>query len=97
MSEKANMTLKWDPTSDHGHFITFHKTIRPALFPGPGLEAMTRKAVQCLAVSLDDLRRMSSIKTTLFEWIRHEIVMATTEAEFGPGNPFRDPTFEQAW
>ncbi|KAI5917141.1 cytochrome P450 oxidoreductase [Camillea tinctor] len=97
MSEKANKTLKWDSTSDDGHFITFHKAFRPTLSPGSGLDAMIRKSVQCLAVSLDDLRRKSSIDTTLFEWIRHEIVMATTDAEFGPDNPFRDPTFENAW
>ncbi|KAI6351420.1 hypothetical protein MCOR25_009939 [Pyricularia grisea] len=33
----------------------------------------------------------------LFEWVRHEILIATTESVYGPNNPFRDPSMEKAW
>ncbi|KAF3055560.1 25-hydroxycholesterol 7-alpha-hydroxylase [Daldinia childiae] len=36
-------------------------------------------------------------KIKLYEWTRHEILMATTEAVFGPKNPYRDPVVESAW
>lgn len=97
MSDKANSTIKHDPTSDTGHFITFHKSFRPALAPGPGLDSMCRKAVQGLTTSFDDIRQRGPAVVKLFKWVQHELVLATTDAEFGPGNPFRDPAFEKAW
>ena len=97
MSEATNETLKKDPTSDNGHFISFHHAVRPALAPGPGLDAMNRRSVDTLASSLDNLRQHRSSTVSLFAWVQHEIIMATTDAEYGPFNPFRDPEFEQMW
>ena len=99
MSEATNATLKRDPTGENGHFTSFHHAVRPALAPGPGLDTMNRRSVDSLAASLAYLRARQTPSTTvsLFAWVQHEIIMATTDAEYGPANPFRDPEFEKAW
>ncbi|KAK4653509.1 hypothetical protein QC762_0084330 [Podospora pseudocomata] len=33
----------------------------------------------------------------MFEWIRHEFLMATTDSVYGPHSPLRDPANEEAW
>jgi len=33
----------------------------------------------------------------LFEWIKKEITFATTEAVYGPKNPFRDAKLQDAY
>lgn len=30
-------------------------------------------------------------------WVHHVMLMATTEAIYGPGNPYRDRAVEEAW
>lgn len=30
-------------------------------------------------------------------WTNHTMIQATTEAVYGPGNPFREKDFEDAW
>jgi hypothetical protein len=97
MRAATNETLRRDPTGDNGHFITFHHAVRPALAPGPGLDAMNRRSVESLVASLDGRRKARSSVVSLFDWVQHEMIMATTDAEFGPGNPFREPEFERAW
>ncbi|KAL2115490.1 hypothetical protein VTJ04DRAFT_9745 [Mycothermus thermophilus] len=97
MSGEAKRILKKDPTGPDGHFITFHQQVRPVLSPGPALDEMNRRSVQSLASSLESLRMKGSTVVELFDWVRHEIVMATTDAEYGVHNPFRDPEFERMW
>ncbi|KAF4622730.1 hypothetical protein G7Y89_g14296 [Cudoniella acicularis] len=98
-------------TTDESYFGTFLRATYPALAPGNGLEAMNRAAVEVLAVSMERLERWEGegeikveikekIKVTevdLWDWVRHEVLMATTEAIYGPDNPFRDPANERAW
>ncbi len=99
MSEATNATIKRDPTGENGHFTSFHHAVRPVLAPGPGLDTMSRRSVNSLATSFAYLRARQAPSTTvsLFAWVQHEITMATTDAEYGPANPFRDSEFEQAW
>ncbi|CAH0033772.1 unnamed protein product [Clonostachys rhizophaga] len=86
-----------NPTSDEGHFVTFHKAFGPAVGPGPSLDAMISRAACSIQTSLHDTRAQGVTRVRLFKWIQHEITIATTDAEFGPGNPFRCPEFESAW
>lgn len=94
-SSLTNEIMNRDPTSETGHFITYHRAVRPSLSPGPGLDAMLRRSVAALEQSMYNSRRSKSLR--LFHWIRHEIIVATAEGDYGPGNPFRDSNFEDAW
>lgn len=82
---------------DGSYLSTFVPSIQPAMAPGPGLDAINGAAVRHIAESLEDFRGKGPTIVELFSWIRGEIFMATTEAIYGPKNPFRDPVLEKAW
>ena len=96
-SHTANEILAQNMTGDEGYLMSFAKAIHPALSPGAGLDSMNQVSVQVIAESLDGIRTRDSMTVDLFEWIRHEVVFATTEAAYGPKNPFRDASIEDAW
>jgi hypothetical protein len=65
--------------------------------PGNDLDAINRRAVEVLADELEVLRAKAPVKLGLSQWSRHIMVTATTEAVWGPQNPYRDPVIAEAW
>ncbi|KAG8158124.1 hypothetical protein KVR01_011885 [Diaporthe batatas] len=96
-SKTANDIMATDMTEDHGYLMSFDTAIHPAVSPGPALDAMNRASVRAVAVSLDKLRRQSPITVDMYKWIQHEVLLATTDAVYGPQNPYRNPAMEEAW
>lgn len=86
-----------DVTKDQGYLMRFPKYVHSALSPGPGLDAMNRRAIQVIAKSLDEWSQKGATKIQLWQWARHELLLASTEGMYGPKNPFRDPAMEKAW
>lgn len=82
---------------DESYTGSFARAIHPATAPGESLDAMNRASVRAISLSLDHLQASGCKVDTLFGWMRYEILMATTEAVYGPHNPFRDPEIRQAW
>ncbi|KAK7992451.1 cytochrome P450 [Apiospora saccharicola] len=82
-----------DPVQDHGfvHQITIETS--KGLAPGPNLDDLNAKAVNILNASLEH----APTKVKMFEWASHEIMMATTNAVYGPRNPFKDPAVRAAY
>ncbi|KAI9755372.1 MAG: Serine/threonine-protein phosphatase pp1 [Chaenotheca gracillima] len=73
-----------------------YKNIHAALAPGPGINGMTRVMIQYVAESLGKLEGKTT-RINLMQWLRHEITMATTNAVYGPKNPFVDPEIENGF
>ena len=101
-SKEANDILKVNVNGDEGDWgysVEFYKSLHPALAPGAGLDSMNRVMVQNIAASLESLKAENGkpIKIGLVQWLRHEITMATTNAVYGPMNPFKDPKVEGAF
>ncbi|KAF2196010.1 cytochrome P450 [Delitschia confertaspora ATCC 74209] len=95
-SKTAHEILMTNVNGDEGYWgysITFHNAILPGLSPGPGLDAMNRVMVQKISASADRLEKPRTV--WLYEFIEHEIALATTDSVYGPANPFKDPTVEQ--
>lgn len=82
---------------DSSYTGTFAAAIHPALKPGINLDSMNRVAAHTIAASLDELQAEGAKETTLFEWVRDEIILATSDAVYGPHNPLRDPEVLQSW
>ena len=97
MKATTHEIMRRNPTASDGHFVTFHKAVRPALAPGSSLDNMVKNAVNVMESSLMIFQQKKKQNTHFFSWVRHEILSAVTEGEYGPGNPFRKPAFEQAW
>lgn len=82
---------------EFGYAILFGKAIHPSVTPGPQLDAMNRFSVLKLSEAMDALMAQAPRTLKLFEWVRKEITFATTEAVYGPQNPFRDPKIQEEY
>jgi hypothetical protein len=82
---------------EHSYAIEFDKAIHPAMTPGANLDAMNRLSIQNISGLLDTLASETPQTMKLFEWIRKNIAWVTTEAVYGPRNPFQDPAILTAF
>lgn len=98
ISGKALEVMSRDPIENHGFVHQMTVETSKSLSPGPNLDDLNTKAVQILDRSMEAL--CVSRKTTtvdLFAWSSQEIMLATTNAVYGPKNPFNNPTVQDAY
>ena len=87
----ANVDLK---KGDSSFYTETLREIHTAL-AGKGLEDMSKAMIGNISTSLDRLKSTEgAVRIKLWEWLLHEITLATSEAVYGPGNPLRDPKVE---
>lgn len=84
---------------DYGLSMDFNKVIYPALSPGKPLEAMYKTILPQIEYSLNRLRKgdRSGVTIGLARWVRHELTVAITDCVYGPGNPFKEKSVEDAF
>lgn len=80
-----------------GYVNTFHDAIHPAVSPGRNLDALNRMMLGLVAAQFDEQAKHGRQDVKLFEWVRKQITLATTDSVYGPGNPYRDSAIEQAF
>ncbi|KAK4675937.1 hypothetical protein QC764_0083260 [Podospora pseudoanserina] len=97
VSKDALAIIREDMIADTGFFHTFIKATHPFLSSGPALDRLSGDAMTVLTASLDNIVDRGSKRARMFEWIRHEFLMATTDSVYGPHNPLRDSANEEAW
>lgn len=99
MSKEAVEVMKRDLTSEHGFSTSWPKFIMPAMAPGADLDAINRRAIEVYVAEMAKLRASSGadLKVGLWQWSRKLMVDSTTEAVWGPQNPYRDPEVSEAW
>jgi hypothetical protein len=97
VSKATSAIIGRDVTSDNGYLMSFPKYVHSALSPGPSLDAMNRRSIQVITNSLNKRAQAGTTTVNMFQWVRHELLLASTEGVYGPRNPFRDPVMEEAW
>ncbi|KAK4157554.1 cholesterol 7-alpha-monooxygenase [Chaetomidium leptoderma] len=97
MSKEALEVMKRDLTSEHGFSTSWPKYIMPSMAPGPDLDAINRRAIEVYVAEMAKMRAQGTTKVGLRQWSRKIMVDSTTEAVWGPQNPFRDPEVADAW
>lgn len=98
LSKEGNELLHRDLCSEHGFSLTWPKYIMSAMGPGKDLDSINRKSVEIFSEDMDRLRaKEAPVRTGLWEWAREIMVKSTTEAVWGPQNPYRDAAVAQAW
>ncbi|KAG8163072.1 hypothetical protein KVR01_007550 [Diaporthe batatas] len=98
ISKQGNELLHRDLTSEHGFSLTWPKYIMTAMGPGKELDSINRRSIQVFAQDMDELRANgTAVKTGLMEWARGIMIKSTTEAVWGPQNPYRDSSIAEAW
>ncbi|KAK7957270.1 uncharacterized protein PG986_006492 [Apiospora aurea] len=94
----GNAVIGSERMFEHDSYLsTFVPSTQPALSPGPGLDSLNGAAIRQIYNAMKTVAESGPTTIELFAWVRHEFFMATTEAIYGPKNPFRDPKLEQAW
>jgi len=86
-----------DGVKDFSYAIMLDKAIHPAVSLGPQLDAMNRVSVQKVSEGIEKLAAQNRRTLRLFEWVKKEITYATTEAVYGPKNPFRAEKIQAAY
>ncbi|KAH3917503.1 hypothetical protein HBI56_108690 [Parastagonospora nodorum] len=97
-SKIANDILDTNVNGDDGprsYSVSHYPAVRGPLMPGQGLDAMNRVMAQKVADAIDRMKCEQTVK--LFEFISHEITIATTDSVYGPKNPFKDPKVEKSF
>lgn len=95
---KALEIIAQNPIENHGLVYQMTVGTSKGLTPGPNLDDLNAKAVQILNKSLEALCVKKATTTVdLFAWASQEIMLATTNAVYGPKNPFKDPTVQDAY
>ncbi|KAI5917892.1 cytochrome P450 [Camillea tinctor] len=97
VNKATNDIIGSDVNKEGSYLMSFPKYVHSALSAGPGLDAMNRRSIQVITQSLDRCAQGGPRTIRMFEWVRHELLLATTEGVYGPKNPFRDPVMENAW
>ncbi|KAK8054416.1 cytochrome P450 [Apiospora saccharicola] len=96
-SQAVNEVMARDMTTEAGFLLGINKISSPALAPGPSLDAMNAAAIRAFAAAVDLLATQDPVQVSFLPWVRSQILLGTTDAIYGPHNPFRDPTVAEAW
>ncbi|KAI1346611.1 cytochrome P450 [Xylaria sp. FL0043] len=94
-SKDAYDILQRDLHREGGVYGAIHNAIHHALSPGKFLNEMNMVSAGSVLHSINDIRPGIDIK--LDEWLRHQVTLATTDAVYGPYNPFRVKEVEAAF
>ncbi|KAI0543270.1 cytochrome P450 [Xylaria curta] len=96
-NKSTNDMMAEDMISDKGFCFGIKKSTFAALSPGPYLDALNTSAIRQFADQIDVIAGESTRQISLFPWVRHQILVATTDAIYGPHNPFRCHSVREAW
>ncbi|KAF2967250.1 hypothetical protein GQX73_g6348 [Xylaria multiplex] len=94
-SKDAYKILRRHIHEENGEFGTIYGVMHHALCPGKFLDEMNFISSERVRSSIDGIRPGTNIK--LGEWLRHHVTLATTDAVYGPHNPFREKEVENAF
>lgn len=97
LSKKGVELLNEGLTSEQG-FHTWAKFIMSSMGPSKDLDSLNRNSIEIFAQDMDKLRAEGApIRTGLWGWSREIMLKSTTEAVWGPQNPYRDAAVAKAW
>ena len=97
ISKEGSKIMRENLQSDHGFCPSWPKYIMGVMGPGRDLDAINRKAIKVFSANMEELRAEGVVKVGLWEWSRRNMITATTEAVWGPENPYRDAAVAEAW
>lgn len=91
-SIKAEAIVDESLFMDHGLFFETRNAMHQSLAPGPDLNGLISSIASSVSTALDELlEEHYELNIDLYAWIRGLIALASTDAIYGKGNPFRDP------
>jgi len=94
MSKASEESLSRDiavDNNDEDVVVGTLKATKTAMSPQGSMKDMLRVCIAVMTKSLDALNRKGTQRVALYDYVEHEVTTATTEAVYGPSNPYRDP------
>lgn len=83
---------------DWGFMFMFYKTVHPPLAAaGQGLDSMNQTSVRTVQHLLNAHSEGSPHTQGLFALVKEHITLATSDAVYGPHNPFRDAGLRKSY
>lgn len=81
---------------EHGLFVDGLRFIIKVLKPGIALEEMNREMVRSVSTTIAEFDNGNNDNIVdLWEWVKHIMILAMTDATYGPQNPYRKPELEK--
>ncbi|CAG8979477.1 hypothetical protein HYALB_00012077 [Hymenoscyphus albidus] len=81
---------------EHGIFFDGLKLMINILKPGVALDEMNKTMLESVSDTMSEFDEGPiSEDIDLWAWIKHMMILAATDAIYGPGNPFKDPQLEK--
>ena len=99
-SKQGVDAIRYHPNGENGEWGINHDTMidmYTTLRPGAILDGMNDKMLDNVSTMLDKLDYEGGMVANLFEWARHTITLASTNAFFGRFNPFKARDVEEAF
>ncbi|KAJ4296488.1 hypothetical protein N0V90_006533 [Kalmusia sp. IMI 367209] len=91
------LNIEKEGVGKHAYAIETDMAIHAAVTPGVHLDAMNRLSVQKICEYLNALASETPKDLRLYNWVSKQISWATTDAVYGPRNPFKDPEVLEAF
>ncbi|EKG16279.1 Cytochrome P450 [Macrophomina phaseolina MS6] len=79
-----------------GYMNAVLKEIHATLAPGPNLDKINRSVAKDLTAAINALAGKTT-RVELLEWFRHQFSLSSTNAMYGPHNPFKDRKVEDGF
>lgn len=95
ISRQAQKIMLLDISSNEGFMAGFASGVRLPLVPGPYLDELNRAAIGEIAQTIDAVD--TKLAVPMYKWIQHQMLQATTNAVYGPNNPFKDHKVQEAF
>ena len=73
------------------------RTFHSAMGPGAGSEEFQTSMLDHLMSMLDKIDCTRTNNVDLYAWVKHTVTQATMRAIYGPDNPFKEKTIEEAF
>lgn len=98
-SKEAYRILHKDMNIETGEYGDIYVAMHHALNPGETLDELNRVTIGRVCEFVDSLRAEAGQSKTLGlrTWLRHHVTLATTDAVYGPHNPFANGIVERAF
>ena len=98
-SEEGNIEVAKNVMGEEGEHSLYrdtHKGMYMALAPGKDLDALNEDMIKGVSRLMNELDGPDGKEIDLFAWSQHIIGQASTDAVYGPKNPYtQSPGFEQ--
>ncbi|KAK8012305.1 hypothetical protein PG991_009680 [Apiospora marii] len=97
VSKATIAIMNRDLVSEKGFVNGMAKATHPSMNNGPSLDRLNGEAFRVFNRTLEQIESDSAGNIAMFKWVERQVMLATTDAVYGPASPMRDSRNLDAW